>query len=64
MQASSIELRNILKELNYPLKKKDLIQEAQKHGATCEIIKVLNNISDREYTTATDVTNECNGKFR
>lgn len=64
METSSIEVRNILKNLNYPLTKKNLVQQAQKHGASGEIIKVLEDIPDKEYTSANDVINECKGKFR
>lgn len=64
MPTSSIEIRNILKSMNYPLTKKDLVQQAKKHGASYEIIEVLENIPDKGYTSANDVINECKGKFR
>jgi hypothetical protein len=64
MPTSSIEIRNILKSMNYPLTKKDLVQQAKKHGASYEIIEVLENIPDKGYTSANDVINECKCKFR
>jgi hypothetical protein len=64
MQASSIEMKNILKDLIFPLTKKDLIQQAKKHGASCKIIKVLENLSDKEYDSSYSVIEECKGKFR
>ena len=64
MQASSIEVRNVLKNFNYPLTKKDLIQQAKKHGASYGVIEALGDIPDKEYISATDVINECKGKFR
>jgi hypothetical protein len=64
MPTSSIEVRNILKSMNYPLTKKDLVQQAKKHGASYDIIEALENIPDKGYTSANDVINECKGKFR
>jgi len=64
MQTSSIEVRNILKSMNYPLMKRDLVQQAKKHGASYAIIEALENIPDKRYTSADDVINECKGKFR
>ena len=64
MQPSSIEVWHVLKNLNYPLTKQELIQQALKHGASCEVIDVLKNVQDKGYTRASDVTNEFKGKFR
>jgi hypothetical protein len=64
MHASSIEVRNILKNMNYPLTKENLVQQLKKHGASYEIIEALGNIPEKEYVSATDVINECKGKFR
>jgi len=64
MPTSSIEIRNILKSMNYPLTKKDLVQQAKKHGASDDIIEVLDNIPEKGYNSANDVINECKGKFR
>jgi hypothetical protein len=64
MQASSIEVRNILKNLKFPLTKKDLVQQAKKHGISCEVIQVFESLPDKEYTNAADVCKEFHGKFR
>jgi len=64
MPTSSIEIRNILKSMNYPLTKKDLVQQAKKHGASNDIIEVLEAIPEKGYASANDVINECKGKFR
>ena len=58
MQASSVEVRNILKDLHFPLTKKNLIQQAMKHGAKCNIMKAFESIPDREYTSCADVFKE------
>lgn len=39
MQASSAEVWSILKNLHYPLTKKELIQQALKHGTDHNIMK-------------------------
>ena len=64
MEVSSIEVRNILKNLNYPLMKKDIVQQAKKHGTSGEIIQILENLPDKEYANADEVSKEFHGKFR
>jgi hypothetical protein len=64
MQASSIEVQIVLQSLHYPLTKKDIILEAQKHGASCHVMNVLKNIPDKGYTRATEVSREFKGQFR
>jgi len=58
MQASYIEVRNILKNLHFPLTKPELIQQAKKHGASCKVIDDLENIPDQEYTSFENVLTE------
>lgn len=55
MQASYVEVRNVLKNINLPLTKSKLIQQALKHGASSTIINDLKNIPDREYTYSSDI---------
>ena len=55
MQASSVEFRNVLKDLHFPLTKEELFQQALKHGADHKIMADLKSIPDREYTCANDV---------
>ena len=55
MQASRVEVRNILKNLHFPLMKQNLIQQALKHGASGEVIGVLKSLPDKEYTNVADV---------
>lgn len=62
MQASNAEFRNILERLYFPLTKKELIQQAIKHGADHNIMEDLKTIPDREYTCANDVVKEIGGK--
>jgi len=62
MQASYVEVLNILKDLHYPLKKQNLIQQAIKHGASRNIIEDLKSIPDREYTSSDNVIREFGSK--
>jgi Protein of unknown function (DUF2795) len=65
MQASYVEVRNILKNIHLPLTKQEIIQEAIRHGASLQIIDDLNNIPDREYTSSNDIVKEfCSKKVR
>lgn len=64
MQASSIEVRVVLQDLCYPSTKGNILLQAQKHGASQDVIKVLKNIPDKGYNRATEVTKEFKGQFR
>lgn len=41
MQASYVEVRNVLKNIHFPLMKQNLIQQAIKHGASRVVMKTL-----------------------
>jgi len=58
MQASYVEIRNVLKNLHFPLTKQELIQQTIKHGASHQIVGDLKNIPDREYTSSNDIVKE------
>jgi len=62
MQVSPIEVQKALKDIDYPVKKKDLIQHAKKHKASNKVIEVLEGLPDKEYTNAVDVSKEFGGK--
>ncbi|WP_048108694.1 DUF2795 domain-containing protein [Methanosarcina barkeri] len=62
MQTSPIEVQKALKDINYPVKKKDLIEHAKKHNASNEVMQVLESLPDKEYTNAADVSKEFSGK--
>jgi hypothetical protein len=51
MQASYVEVRVILKNINFPLTKQKLIQQTIKHGAINGVIEDLKSIQDKEYTS-------------
>ena len=62
MQTSPIEVQKSLNDINYPVKKKELIQHAKKHGANSKVIQVLEDLPDKEYKNAADVSKEFHGK--
>ncbi len=62
MQASYVEVRIVLANLNFPLTKQELIQQAIKHGATKIIIEDLKNIPDMEYTCFSSLVKKLGGK--
>lgn len=62
MKASPIEVQKSLKDIDYPVHKKDLIQHAKKHGANDKVLEVLESLPDKEYSNATDVSKEFKGK--
>jgi hypothetical protein len=62
MQASPIEVQKSLKDIDYPVHKKDLIQHAKKHEASDKVIAVLESLPEKEYRSAADVSKEFKGK--
>ena len=58
MQASYVEIRNVLKNINLPLTKEEIIQQAIRHGASYKMIEDLKKIPDREYTNTNDIVKE------
>jgi Protein of unknown function (DUF2795) len=61
MQASYVEIRNILKNIHLPLTKQEIIQQAIKHGARYQLFEDFKNIPAREYTNHNDIVKECCG---
>jgi len=62
MLTSPIEVQKALKDIDYPVHKKDLIKHAKSHKASDKVIKVLEDLPEREYTNAADVSKEFQGK--
>lgn len=62
MQTSPVEVQKALKDIDYPVKKQGLIEHAKKHKASSEVIEVLEDLPDKEYTNAVDVSKEFEGK--
>lgn len=62
MEVSPIEVQKALKDMDYPAKKKDIIQHAKKHNASEEVLNELERIEDKEYNNAADVSKEFKGE--
>jgi len=62
MKTSPVEVRNILKNLHFPSTKQNLIQQAMKHGASREVIRVLESLPDKEYINAVYFSRGFEGK--
>jgi hypothetical protein len=58
METSPIEVQKALKGMDYPAKKKDLIEKARENDAPKEVMHVLENLPDKEFDNAVDVSKE------
>jgi Protein of unknown function (DUF2795) len=61
MQTSPVQVQRFLKDINYPVKKHDLIEHAKKNKASKEVLQDLEKLPDKEYTNAADVSREFKG---
>ncbi len=61
MQTSPVEVQKTLKNIDYPVMKQDLIEHAKKHGASSDVLEDLENLPEKEYTNAADVSKEFKG---
>ncbi len=62
MQVSPVEVQKALKDIDYPVHKKELIKHAKKHDASDKVIEVLEELPEKEYSNAADVSKEFQGK--
>ena len=53
-----METQDILKNIDFPVKRNDIIGQARKSGATSDILRELGMLSDRQYNSAEDVAKE------
>jgi Protein of unknown function (DUF2795). len=44
VQISSVEVQKVLKDIDYPINKKQLIEHARKHKASSEVIEFLEDL--------------------
>lgn len=61
MHTNPIEVQKALKSMNYPAKKEDLIRHAKGRNASDEVMQDINELPDKEYTNAADVSKEFKG---
>jgi hypothetical protein len=53
-----MEIQEILKNTDYPIKRKDIIEQARKNGAIPDILRALGMLPDKEFNNAEDIAKE------
>lgn len=53
-----IETQEILKSIDFPVKRNNIIEQARKNESTPDILQELGMLPDREYNSAEDVARE------
>lgn len=61
MHTSPIKVQKALKDMDYPTKKEDLVKHAKDRNASDEVMQDINELPDKEYTNAADVSKEFKG---
>ncbi len=61
MKSSPVEVQKHLKNIDYPKSKQEIIDYALNHGATKDVMDDLNDLSDKTYANAADVSKEFSG---
>jgi hypothetical protein len=56
MHTSPIEVQKALKNMNYPANKEDLVKHAKDRDASDKVMQDIENLPDKEYTSAADVS--------
>lgn len=62
MKTNAALVQQALKGIDYPKQKQEVIDYAKQHGASKDIISDLQQIPDRKYETASDLSKEFSGK--
>jgi ABC-type antimicrobial peptide transport system ATPase subunit len=53
-----MEIQEILKNIEFPVKKNDIIEQERKSGAIPDILRELGMLPDKEYNSVEDVAEE------
>lgn len=53
-----MEIQHILKNLDFPVKRNDIIEQERKSAAIPDILQELGMLPDKEYNSAEDVAEE------
>jgi hypothetical protein len=61
MHSSPIEVQKHLKNIDYPKTRQEVIDYATNHGATQDVLSDLNDLSDKTYNNAAEVSREFHG---
>lgn len=62
MKSNVAAVQEALKGIDYPKEKEEVIEYAKDHKASKDVMSDLENISDRKYQTAADLSKEFSGK--
>ncbi len=62
MRPSMADVEHALKGIDFPKNKNEIVNYAQQHGASNEIVNDLQQLPDRTYNNAADVAQEFSGK--
>jgi hypothetical protein len=60
MAGLSAKVQEILKMVNFPASKQDIINKAKEKGADNNIISMLGKLTDKQFQSPNDVMNEVN----
>lgn len=55
-KVNPIQLQKFLKGMDYPAKKEDLLNHAKQQGADDNVLKTLEQLTEEEYKTPTEVS--------
>ena len=61
MKASPAYVEKALKGIDFPASKKDLVKRPKDNDASDEVMEVINDLPDKEYSNAADVAKEFKG---
>jgi len=53
-----IETREVLKNIDFPLTRKEIIEQARKNGAIQDILRELGMLPEKKYNSAEEVARE------
>jgi hypothetical protein len=56
--ASMPQVKDFLNKINFPVGKQSLIDQAKQHGMDDKITSMMQKLPDKQYSSASDVTNE------
>lgn len=63
MPATLAEVQEFL-NMKYPVTKKDIIQQAKKNGASSDMMQTLEELPDKEYSSADELSEEIQQKHK
>ena len=62
MKSNAAEVQKALAGIDYPKEKQEVLDYAKDHGASNDVMDDLQQISDKKYQTAADLSSEFSNK--